>query len=76
MTLEQKVRVALVYVYIWETIEMTKEKLSNLQKYLDKLVERNLSPPSGKHKDHPVELKRFLLNEIRLVKATIDKAKS
>lgn len=49
-----------------------KEKLVRLQRYLDQLTNRLSSPVPDKHKDHPVEFKHFLTNEVRLVKLKIE----
>lgn len=54
---------------------MTKEKMIKLEKYLLTLQQRLDSSVPQKHTNHPETYKRFLRNEISLVKGTIERAK-
>ena len=54
---------------------ISKEKLVKLTRYLDVLNNKKSAAIPSKHKDRPVEYHKFLDNEIRLVKATIERAK-
>jgi hypothetical protein len=56
-------------------MEMTKEKLVSLNRYLDDLTNKLNSLVPAKHAKHPDTYKQFLSREIEAVKAKLERAK-
>lgn len=54
---------------------MTKEKLASLTKHTQEHLNRLSSPTPAKHKGHEVQYRRYLEQEVAMIKAKLDAAR-